>query len=717
MNTKAICPNCGAEGTAGRFCEYCGTKIPMPKPKRKKKSDSDSDEEKRIFEFQTSEEDAVQKMLYQLTEKENLPKDFFQNCKVDDVKPYYIPVYYYQCSFEAPWSCVKLVTREYEVYNRSTGRNEKKKTTERYPMNGVAMDSFTYITCAGRKEDLPKELYEFINTEMITKGASYYDNSKVRELTNKESAILVENGGFSHDVLWKRNCEGLLAARVGKTVRSQLPDRYEDLSYSYSYNNPCWDMILPFWVVYYSYQGKKFVFVTDGLVNTTRLYSPVDEKQASESESIKKDLAQKSSKSGWSIFYFILFSLATLITSIFLTESDISFWCLLLSIIFMILTLINGSKTKKRLREKKKAQAVQTKYLNEAWLQRKKQLSSTLTHNSFGITEAKAKELLNSIKREVERKDMSVDSNANCLWVKLITYIVLIIWGITLVVGVRTYTKHILQERQAEIERMEKAEMERKAIEAQKYEKEELLKRISRSAITDLQKLALPDSIKEIRRITDWDSISYKFTPSGYLTKIEAYRLNYNEFHIYNFNQGKLVSSKDKEDYNDNVEYKTYEEEKALSIFDDDNNKNTLYAREGIYRNEVGSIYYDERGRIIGGSHSFISSSGDADFVYDNKGRATDGNYFVLPLSVYTPYPLFIPSDLDEITVTRQNGKIVLYSTEDKYHKRMKTLYTFIYWNKQAIEQEQQRISIQNEMMTVDDSVAVASPADSLATD
>ena len=156
---------------------------------------------------------------------------------------------------------------------------------------------------------------------------------------------------------------------------------------------------------------------------------------------------------------------------------------------------------------------------------------------------------------------------------------------------------------------------------------------------------------------------------------------------------------------------------KALSIFDDDNNKNILYAREGIHRNEVGSIYYDERGRIIGGSHPFVISFGDVDLVYDNKGRATDDNYFVLPLSVYTPYPLFIPSDLDEITVTRQNGKIVLYSTEDKYHKRMKTLYTFIYWNKQAIEREQQRISIQNEMITVDDSVAVASPADSLATD
>lgn len=25
MIKKAICPNCGAEGTVGRYCEFCGT--------------------------------------------------------------------------------------------------------------------------------------------------------------------------------------------------------------------------------------------------------------------------------------------------------------------------------------------------------------------------------------------------------------------------------------------------------------------------------------------------------------------------------------------------------------------------------------------------------------------------------------------------------------------------------------------------------------------
>lgn len=705
MNTKAICPNCGAEGTAGRFCEYCGTKIPMPKPKRKKKSDSDSDEEKRIFEFQTSEEDAVQKMLYQLTEKENLPKDFFQNCKVDEVKPYYVPVYYYQCSFEAPWSCVKLVTREYEVYNKSTGRNEKKKTTERYPMNGVAMDSFTYITCAGRKEDLPKELYEFINTEMITKGTSYYDNSKKRELTNEELAILVENGGVSHGLLWKQNCEGLLAARVRKTVRSQLPDRYEDLSYSYSYNNPSWDMILPFWVVYYSYKGKKFIFVTDGLVKTTRLNSPIDEKQASESEAIKKDLAQKSSKSGWSIFYFILFSLATLITSIFLTESDVSFWCLLLSITFMILTLINGSKTKKRLREKKKAQAVQTKYLNEAWSQRKKQLSSTLAHNSFGMTEAKTNELLNNIKREVERKDMSVNSKANCLWVKIITGIVLIIWIITLPKGIRSFAERVQEERKAKNEAVEKAKQEKEAKEAKEYAMAIFQTEVQKIAKTDLQKLALPNNIKEIKKNKDGDTITYEFDINGNLTSIESNKNNV----TFNFIDGNLISSS-REEHNKIIVRKYIAERNII-----DPNSYTLYSiQEGkSYKEFKTSFRVDEYGRISSSSLEYYKS-------YDDKNRAKvhygyeyiDG--YILPISEFTPYPLLVPADMSRFEFVIKDGNIVQIS---KDIEGKEVLCTFSYWDKQAIEQKQQIISIQNEMMTVDDSVAVASPAESLATD
>ena len=679
MNTKAICPNCGAEGTAGRFCEYCGTKIPMPKPKRRNKNATDSDEVKRIFEFQTSEEDAVKRMLHKLTEQENLPTDFFQNCNVDEVKPYYVPVYYYQVSFRAPWSCVKLVTREYEVYNQSTGRNEKRKTTERYPMNGVAMDSFCYTVCAGKEENVPEELYWFINDGMITDDTPYYDKSDKRELTDDELSILVEKGEASPNVLWKQHCEDFLEKKVALAVHSQLPSSYEDLSYSYTYNNPCQDLILPFWVVRYSYKGEKFVFVTDGLTKFAGILSPIDEKQASKSESIRKNLKLKSRKSGWSIFYFIIFSLATLITTILLfstSDMDVTSWCLPLSVFFIFLTFIYGAKTTKRLKEKKKAQAVQTKFLNEAWLQRKKQLSSTLVHNGFGMTESKVNELLSTIKQEIENKDMSVDSNANCLWVKIITgivlIVVLIVWGFGMIKAVGDIQDYIElkkeaekialeqaeQERLAERAAFEKAEQERKAAEAKQYEEKEFLKRIEEVATTDLQKLALPFGIKEIIAVTSKDSTAYYFNTQGYLTDIDAY--DGDKTISYKFENEKLVSSEERGNNSNDIEYATYEEEIRESYSDESRYYVDLYLCKDNEKMKITTLTYDRKGRMI-------QSAGLALFEYDNKNRAKEFTMealerkyicFVLPVSMYTPYPLCTPLDMNGVDVIRRNGKI-----------------------------------------------------------
>ena len=39
---KTTCPQCGAQGTAGRFCEYCGTKIPIPIIEREEDDENES---------------------------------------------------------------------------------------------------------------------------------------------------------------------------------------------------------------------------------------------------------------------------------------------------------------------------------------------------------------------------------------------------------------------------------------------------------------------------------------------------------------------------------------------------------------------------------------------------------------------------------------------------------------------------------------------------
>ena len=99
----------------------------------------------------------------------------------------------------------------------------------------------------------------------------------------------------------------------------------------------------------------------------------------------------------------------------------------------MLLTLINGYKAKKRLIAKKEIQANLTSFLNRVWMQRKKSIQSILSHNSFGMSASKTKELRSMIQQEIEHKDVSVEPKANCLWIKIITFIVLVIFSICII--------------------------------------------------------------------------------------------------------------------------------------------------------------------------------------------------------------------------------------------------------------------------------------------
>lgn len=56
MIKKATCPNCGAEGTVGRYCEYCGTKI----VEAQKHKENPSSLKKDVLDFKISKEEAIE---------------------------------------------------------------------------------------------------------------------------------------------------------------------------------------------------------------------------------------------------------------------------------------------------------------------------------------------------------------------------------------------------------------------------------------------------------------------------------------------------------------------------------------------------------------------------------------------------------------------------------------------------------------------------------
>lgn len=89
MIKKAICPNCGAEGTVGRYCEFCGTKIPAPIVNQTANS-KPKEHRPRIVRFSITKDDAIELFFNYLYKKgvsfENI------NLTVVNIKTYSIPL-------------------------------------------------------------------------------------------------------------------------------------------------------------------------------------------------------------------------------------------------------------------------------------------------------------------------------------------------------------------------------------------------------------------------------------------------------------------------------------------------------------------------------------------------------------------------------------------------------------------------------------------------
>lgn len=89
MIKKAICPNCGAEGTVGRYCEFCGTKI----VKLQKDTENSTVVRKTVLDFKISQDEATKIFLQNLAQKEAVPSDVFNKLQITEVSPVFIPMY------------------------------------------------------------------------------------------------------------------------------------------------------------------------------------------------------------------------------------------------------------------------------------------------------------------------------------------------------------------------------------------------------------------------------------------------------------------------------------------------------------------------------------------------------------------------------------------------------------------------------------------------
>ena len=408
-NNKAICPNCGAEGTAGRFCEYCGTKIPMPKPKRRKSNNSE-DSIVKVVNFTINQDEAIKSFLNALSETQTLPKDAFEKLKIENVTPYLVPTFYYHCNFDAPWSCVKLVYEKYKV------GNETKSRTKRYPMNGIEQRGFDYVLPSCNKESIPVELYNLINEYKIE--LAYYDQSNDCELNETGKAVLIDSLDDDYnDILRKSDFNSYLDCRVSSAVRAQLPREYEDLSYSYSYNNSIGErLVLSFWYIKYTYREEEFYFIIDGLGKKDALSKPIDATKKAEVGNLRKKADNEEIKS--TLFALLwLFSIVVSCVLIYgtfnrmykgLTASDESTFIMCTAIIYIV-TIVIYKKMHKAYEKERKAKNSLESNLHSAWLHRKKSMLSTLSSNDFMLSSEAIKQLSEETNKAIKEKNPNLE--------------------------------------------------------------------------------------------------------------------------------------------------------------------------------------------------------------------------------------------------------------------------------------------------------------------
>ena len=238
MTQKAICPNCGAEGTVGRYCEFCGTKIPFPKEKPTTSGKS-KEHKPRIVRFSTTKDEAIELFLSYLYGK----KVSFENIKIINISTYSIPFIAYNVYYEYYW----------------TGENE-----DGIPDNGTLKGEKKIIIPS--YDDSIQKLPSFDSYSMFYDSDLYIKES-IEGKYETDFDVNISKCEETPNEIWNR----LGKEQFSSSIRSMNP--WYDESVISKLQDDGVPITIPFYFVHFKLNGIEDDFYVDGLGNN-QTYSP-----------------------------------------------------------------------------------------------------------------------------------------------------------------------------------------------------------------------------------------------------------------------------------------------------------------------------------------------------------------------------------------------------------------------------------------------------------
>ena len=237
MTQKAICPNCGAEGTVGRYCEFCGTKIPFPKEKPTTSGKS-KEHKPRIVRFSTTKDEAIELFLSYLYGK----KVSFENIKIINISTYSIPFIAYNVYYEYYW----------------TGENE-----DGIPDNGTLKGEKKIIIPS--YDDSIQKLPSF-DSYSIFRDSDLYIKESIEGKYETDFDVNISKCEGTPNEFWNR----LGKEKFSSSIR--MNPWYEESVISKLQDDGV-PITIPFYFVHFKLNGIEDDFYVDGLGNN-QTYSP-----------------------------------------------------------------------------------------------------------------------------------------------------------------------------------------------------------------------------------------------------------------------------------------------------------------------------------------------------------------------------------------------------------------------------------------------------------
>ena len=144
------CPSCGAvlsQTIPNQIvieCPFCHQQVVNSNAYRSAKGE----EEPRILEFKLELKDVVKKLIDNLIKNQSVPKNIFEKMKISSIKQYYVPMFFFEGTYRAPWSAIIERYERRQRYGYDGKREDYYETLYDYP-SGEAAGNFSFNCVPG----------------------------------------------------------------------------------------------------------------------------------------------------------------------------------------------------------------------------------------------------------------------------------------------------------------------------------------------------------------------------------------------------------------------------------------------------------------------------------------------------------------------------------------------------------------------------------------